>query len=88
MKGPITYIGVENVEAAVAELVTDGARVLMNPMDVGGGIVLADLFGADKIKGGHGYGYGSTALVLTVFIVGLVAISERDKSQPRSSQNS
>jgi len=43
LKGPITYIGVENVEAAVAELVTDGARVLMNPMDVGGVIVLADL---------------------------------------------
>ena len=43
MKGPITYIGVENVEAAVTELDTDGVRVLMNPMDVGGGIVLADL---------------------------------------------
>jgi len=43
LKGPITYIGVENVEAAVAELDPDGVRVLMNPIDVGGGIVLADL---------------------------------------------
>jgi len=52
------------------------------------GASFADLFGADKVKGGHGYGYGSTALVLTVFIVALVALSERDKSQPRGSQNS
>lgn len=43
LKGPITYIGVENVQAAVDSLVEDGAKVLMAPMDVGGGIILADV---------------------------------------------
>ena len=43
LKGPITYIGVPNVEVAVTELVAEGARVLMEPMDVGGGIILADI---------------------------------------------
>ena len=43
LKGPLTYIGVEDVQAAVASLVADGATVLMAPMDVGGGIVLADV---------------------------------------------
>ncbi len=43
LKGPLTYIGVENVQAAVDSLVADGATVLMGPMDVGGGIILADV---------------------------------------------
>jgi predicted enzyme related to lactoylglutathione lyase len=43
LHGPITYIGVEHVDEAVKELVALGARVLMGPLDVGGGIVLADL---------------------------------------------
>ena len=43
LKGPITYIGVEDVQAAVDSLVADGAKVLMAPMDVGGGIILADI---------------------------------------------
>ncbi len=43
LKGPITYIGVEDVQAAVDSLVADGATVLMAPIDVGGGITLADL---------------------------------------------
>ena len=43
LHGPITYIGVHDVEAAVAHLVTEGSRVLMGPMDVGGGIILADV---------------------------------------------
>jgi len=43
LKGPITYIGVENVDEAVTSLTADGARVLMEPMDVGGGIILADI---------------------------------------------
>ena len=33
----------ENVQAAVDSLVADGATVLMGPMDVGGGIILADV---------------------------------------------
>lgn len=44
LKGPITYIGVNDVTAAVSELVAAGARVLMEPMDVGGGIILADIY--------------------------------------------
>jgi len=43
LHGPITYIGVPNVEEAVAQLVEQGSKVLMAPMDVGGGIVLADI---------------------------------------------
>jgi len=43
LKGPITYIGVEDVQAAVDSLTADGARILMAPMDVGGGIILADV---------------------------------------------
>jgi len=43
LKGPIIYIGVEDVPAAVDSLVADGARVLMGPTDVGGGIILADI---------------------------------------------
>ncbi|MEI6407660.1 MAG: VOC family protein [Actinomycetes bacterium] len=43
LKGPITYNGVEDVQAAVDSLTADGARILMAPMDVGGGIILADV---------------------------------------------
>ncbi len=43
LKGPITYIGVEDVQTAVDSLVADGAKVLIAPMDVGGGIILADI---------------------------------------------
>jgi hypothetical protein len=43
LKGPITYIGVEDVPAAVESLTRDSAKVLMGPMDVGGGIILADI---------------------------------------------
>jgi predicted enzyme related to lactoylglutathione lyase len=43
LNGPITYIGVENVPSAIEELVSDGAKLLMGPMDVGGGIILADI---------------------------------------------
>lgn len=43
LKGPITYIGVPDVEAAISHLTSEGARILMGPMDVGGGIVLADV---------------------------------------------
>jgi len=43
LKGPITYIGVENVQVAVDSLVADGARLLGDPTEVGGGIVVADL---------------------------------------------
>ena len=43
LKGPITYIGVEDVQAAIECLTRDGAKVLMGPMDVGGGIILADI---------------------------------------------
>ena len=48
LKGPITYIGVSDVEEAVASLVQDGAKVLMGPMDVGGGVVLADLLSPQR----------------------------------------
>jgi predicted enzyme related to lactoylglutathione lyase len=44
LKSPITYIGVNDITAAVSELVAAGARVLMEPMDVGGGIILADIY--------------------------------------------
>ena len=44
LKGPITYIGVNDVTAAVSELVAAGARVLMEPMDVGSGIILVDIY--------------------------------------------
>ena len=43
LHGPITYIGVPDVEVAVAQLIAEGSRVLMGPMDVGGGIILADI---------------------------------------------
>jgi predicted enzyme related to lactoylglutathione lyase len=43
LKEPITYIGVEDVQIALDSLTSDGARVLMGPMDVGGGIILADV---------------------------------------------
>ena len=31
------------MQAAVDSLVSDGARVLMAPMDVGGGVIIADI---------------------------------------------
>jgi predicted enzyme related to lactoylglutathione lyase len=43
LKGSITYIGVEDVPLAIESLTRDGAKVLMGPMDVGGGIILADI---------------------------------------------
>jgi predicted enzyme related to lactoylglutathione lyase len=43
LKGPVTYLGVDDLEAAVSKLQDQGARVLLEPMDVGGGIRLADL---------------------------------------------
>ncbi len=43
LKGPITYLGVDDVHAAVEELQAQGANLLMGPSDVGGGILLADL---------------------------------------------
>ncbi len=42
LKGPITYIGVSNLLIATEEMKSNGAQVLMDPMDVGGGILLAD----------------------------------------------
>lgn len=45
------------------------------------GVSFADWFGADKVKGGQGYGFGPTALVLTVFIVIMVGISAPHKSR-------
>ena len=42
------------------------------------GASFADWFGADKIKGGLGYGFGKAALVLTVAII-LVVATTRDK---------
>jgi hypothetical protein len=36
-------MGVQNVEEAIELLVSEGARVLMGPVDVGGGIILADI---------------------------------------------
>lgn len=41
------------------------------------GASFADLFGADKSLGGKGYGYGATAVVLSVAIVLLVGLSKR-----------
>ena len=43
------------------------------------GASFADWFGADKSKGGLGYGFGKTALVLTGVIVLLVALTTREK---------
>lgn len=43
LHGPLTYIGVANVETAIEELKSQGAQVLMGPTDIGGGIVLADI---------------------------------------------
>ncbi len=43
LKGPITYIGVEDVHRALDSLTADGAKVLMSPTEVGGGIILADV---------------------------------------------
>lgn len=43
LKGPITYMGVDDVEAAVVDLQAKGAELLLGPRDVGSGIVLADL---------------------------------------------
>lgn len=43
LNGPITYIGVENGPSAIEELVSDGAKLFMGPMDVGGGIILANI---------------------------------------------
>ena len=43
LNGPITYLGVENVPSAIEELVSDGAKLPSGPMDVGGGIILADI---------------------------------------------
>lgn len=41
------------------------------------GASFADWFGADKLKGGRGFGFGNTSLVLTGAIVIVVALSER-----------
>ena len=43
LHGPLTYLGVADVPTAIEELKANGAKVLMGPTDVGGGIVLADL---------------------------------------------
>ena len=43
------------------------------------GASFADWFGADKIKGGRGYGFGSTALILTVAILALVLSLGKEK---------
>jgi len=43
------------------------------------GASFADWFGADKVKGGQGYGFGSTALVLTVAILALVLSLGKEK---------
>jgi predicted enzyme related to lactoylglutathione lyase len=43
LKGPITYLGVEDVPGSIEALVSDGAKLLMGPIDVGGGIILADI---------------------------------------------
>ena len=42
------------------------------------GASFADWFGADKIKGGLGYGFGKTAIVLTVAILVMVASTTRE----------
>jgi uncharacterized membrane-anchored protein len=41
------------------------------------GASFADWFGADKLKGGRGFGFGSTSLILTGAIVIVVALSAR-----------
>jgi hypothetical protein len=43
LKVPIAYMGVQNVEEAIELLLSEGARVLMGPVDVGGGIIVADI---------------------------------------------
>jgi hypothetical protein len=43
------------------------------------GASFADWFGADKVKGGEGFGFGSTALVLAGAIVLIVASTEHKK---------
>lgn len=43
------------------------------------GASFADWFGADKSKGGLGYGFGKTALVLTVAIILMVALTTKEK---------
>lgn len=40
--GPITYIGVDDIDSAIFDLVSKGASKLSGPMDVGEGILLAD----------------------------------------------
>ena len=42
LHGPITYIGVVDIEAAITELLSNGATQLSGPTDVGEGILLAD----------------------------------------------
>ncbi len=44
------------------------------------GASFADWFGAEKIKGGLGYGFGKTALVLTVGILIMVATTTKEKN--------
>ena len=44
------------------------------------GASFADWFGADKVKGGLGYGFGKAALVLTVAIILVVAATDRKQS--------
>jgi uncharacterized membrane-anchored protein len=44
------------------------------------GASFADWFGADKVKGGLGYGFGKTALVLTVGILLMVTFTTKEKS--------
>jgi len=45
------------------------------------GASFADWFGADKSKGGKGFGFGKTALILTLLIVIFVALSDRKNSK-------
>lgn len=44
------------------------------------GASFADWFGAEKIKGGLGYGFGKTALVLTAGIMVMVATTTKEKN--------
>ena len=41
-QGPVTYLGVSDLTKAVSEMKLAGAKVLSDPMDVGGGIHLAE----------------------------------------------
>jgi uncharacterized membrane-anchored protein len=45
------------------------------------GASFADYYGAAKAKGGLGYGYGSTALILTAVIVLLVALQGHEEQK-------